>query len=234
MRALLILSAERHIERFSPLFSRHDFHVHVAETEEEALKLGRLYRHDIIIVADELATTSGIELLDRMRTRGIEAPAIVLTRSVELSTKLSAFRAGADDVLSSPFSNDELVARTRAVIRRTWGHGGSRIQIGRLTVDIDAKVAEVDGERLNITNREYAVLELLALRRGTTIKKDEFLSEIYDGRDEPEPKIIDVFICKLRKKLLQHCGGNPQIETIWGRGYMLTEAGSAGEVREAA
>ncbi|MCA3255922.1 MAG: response regulator transcription factor [Alphaproteobacteria bacterium] len=224
MRALLVLSVERHLERFAPLFSRNDFHVHTAETSDEALKLARLYKHDIIIVAHEFGEACGIDLLERMRVAGVETPAIVLTRSVELSTKLTAFRAGADDVLSSPFSNDELMARSRAVIRRTWGHGASRIRIGRLTVDVDAKVAEVDGERLNITNREYAVLELLALRKGTTIKKDEFLSEIYDGRDEPEPKIIDVFICKLRKKLALHCGGNPQIETIWGRGYMLREA----------
>ncbi len=223
MRALLILNADRHIERFAPLMSRNGFHVHVADGSDEAMKLAKLYRHDIIVIADELGDESGIDLLERLRTANVSTPAITLTRSVELSVKLAAFRAGTDDILSSPFSNDELVARVTAVIRRSRGHGMSRIQIGRLVVDVDAKVAEVDGERLQITNREYAVLELLALRKGTTIAKDEFLSEIYDGRDEPEPKIIDVFICKLRKKLATHCGSNPNIETIWGRGYVLRE-----------
>jgi two-component system cell cycle response regulator CtrA len=90
-------------------------------------------------------------------------------------------------------------------------------------LNLDTRSAEVDGAQIYLTASEYAILELLSLRQGITITKEMFLNHLYGGMDEPEPKIIDVFICKLRKKLLSACGGENLIETVWGRGYLLRE-----------
>jgi two-component system cell cycle response regulator CtrA len=115
------------------------------------------------------------------------------------------------------------VARIHAIVRRSKGHSQSVIRTGKLAVNLDAKTVEVDGARVYLTGKEYAILELLSLRKGTTLTKDMFLNHLYGGMDEPELKIIDVFICKLRKKLSLACGGLHYIETVWGRGYVLCD-----------
>ena len=115
---------------------------------------------------------------------------------------------------------DELVARIHAIVRRSKGHAQSVINTGDLTVNLDAKTVEVNGQRVHLTGKEYAMLELLSLRKGTTLTKEMFLNHLYGGMDEPELKIIDVFICKLRKKLATATEGKNYIETVWGRGYL--------------
>ena len=127
--------------------------------------------------------------------------------------------------MTKPFHRDELVARIHAVVRRSKGHSQSVIRTGKLAVNLDAKTVEVDGARVHLTGKEYAMLELLSLRKGTTLTKEMFLNHLYGGMDEPELKIIDVFICKLRKKLSSACGGENYIEAVWGRGYVLREPG---------
>jgi len=115
------------------------------------------------------------------------------------------------------------VARIHAIVRRSKGHAQSVIQTGDLLVNLHTKTAEVNGARVHITGKEYQMLELLSLRKGTTLTKEMFLNHLYGGMDEPERKIIDVFICKLRKKLADASHGKDYIETVWGRGYMLRE-----------
>jgi two-component system cell cycle response regulator CtrA len=115
------------------------------------------------------------------------------------------------------------VARIHAIVRRSKGHAQSIIQTGELRVNLDAKTVEVNGERVHLTGKEYQMLELLSLRKGTTLTKEMFLNHLYGGIDEPELKIIDVFICKLRKKLAAATGGQNYIETVWGRGYVLRD-----------
>ena len=124
--------------------------------------------------------------------------------------------------MTKPFHKDELVARIHAIVRRSKGHAQSVIETGDLVVNLDTKTAEVNGARVHLTGKEYQMLELLALRKGTTLTKEMFLNHLYGGMDEPEMKIIDVFICKLRKKLASLERKN-HIETVWGRGYMLRE-----------
>jgi two-component system cell cycle response regulator CtrA len=130
---------------------------------------------------------------------------------------------GADDYLTKPFHKDELVARIHAIVRRSQGHAESVIDIEGMVINLDQKVVEIAGTRVPLTSKEYQMLELLALRKGTTITKEMFLNHLYGGMDEPELKIIDVFICKLRRKLANASGGKNYIETIWGRGYVLRE-----------
>jgi two-component system cell cycle response regulator CtrA len=123
--------------------------------------------------------------------------------------------------MTKPFHKDELVARIHAIVRRSKGHAQSVVQSGDLLVNLDTKTTEVNGTRVYLTGKEYQVLELLSLRKGMTISKEMFLNHLYGGMDEPEQKIIDVFMCKLRKKLASASGGKDYIETVWGRGYVL-------------
>ena len=129
--------------------------------------------------------------------------------------------------MTKPFHKDELIARIHALVRRSRGHAQSTIQTGDLTVDLDTKKVEINGIRVHLTAKEYKMLELLSLRKGITLTKEMFLNHLYGGMDEPESKIIDVFICKLRKKLASASGGDDFIETVWARGYVLSEPGTA-------
>jgi two-component system cell cycle response regulator CtrA len=147
---------------------------------------------------------------------------MILSGTAEIDTKVKTLGGGADDYLTKPFHKDELVARIHAVVRRSKGHAQSVIATGDILVNLDAKTVEVNGQRVHLTGKEYQMLELLSLRKGTTLTKEMFLNHLYGGMDEPELKIIDVFICKLRKKLQAAAGGH-YIETVWGRGYVLRD-----------
>jgi len=146
-----------------------------------------------------------------------------LTGESGTESKLRGFGFGADDYMTKPFHRDELVARIHAIIRRSKGHSQSIINTGQISVNLDAKTVDVGGMPVHLTGKEYQVLELLSLRKGTTLTKEMFLNHLYGGMDEPELKIIDVFICKLRKKLSEATGGENHIETVWGRGYVLRD-----------
>jgi two-component system cell cycle response regulator CtrA len=153
----------------------------------------------------------------------VETPILILSGDDATESKLKGFGFGADDYMTKPFHREELVARIHAIIRRSKGHSQSIIRTGRISVNLDTKTVEVGGQPVHLTGKEYQMLELLSLRKGTTLTKEMFLNHLYGGMDEPELKIIDVFICKLRKKLSQATGGENHIETVWGRGYVLRD-----------
>ena len=165
---------------------------------------------------------SGLDVLRQLRVSRINTPIMILSGTSEIDTKVKTFGGGADDYLTKPFHKDELVARIHAVVRRSKGHAQSVIKTGDIIVNLDGKTVEVNGQRVHLTGKEYQMLELLSLRKGTTLTKEMFLNHLYGGMDEPELKIIDVFICKLRKKLFTSAGAH-HIETVWGRGYVLRD-----------
>jgi two-component system cell cycle response regulator CtrA len=187
------------------------------------LDLGKLYDYDIILLDLNLPDMHGYDVLKRLRTARIATPVLILSGVGDIDSKIRSFGFGADEYITKPFHRDELTARIHAVIRRSKGHAQSVLRIGKLLVNLSAKTVDVDGTRVHLTGKEYGMLELLALRKGTTLTKDMFLNHLYGGMDEPELKIIDVFICKLRKKLTLACGGDNYIETVWGRGYVLRD-----------
>ena len=165
----------------------------------------------------------GMEVLRRLRDARVETPVLILSGLTESENKVKGLGSGADDYLTKPFEKDELLARIQAIVRRSQGHSQSIIATGRLSINLDAQSIEVDGQSVHLTGKEYGILELLSLRKGTTLTKEMFLNHLYGGMDEPELKIIDVFICKLRKKLSTATGGLTYIETVWGRGYVLKD-----------
>jgi len=155
----------------------------------------------------------------------VGTPILILSGLAQIEDKVRGLGFGADDYMTKPFHKDELVARIHAIVRRSKGHAQSVIETGDLRVNLDTKTVEVNGQRVHLTGKEYQMLELLSLRKGTTLTKEMFLNHLYGGMDEPELKIIDVFICKLRKKLQTATGGQHYIETVWGRGYVLRNPG---------
>jgi two-component system cell cycle response regulator CtrA len=165
----------------------------------------------------------GHDVLRQLRLARIETPILILSGSDDTESKIKGFGFGADDYLTKPFHREELVARIHAIIRRSKGHAQSVIRTGKIAVNLDAKTVEAEGKAVHLTGKEYQMLELLSLRKGTTLTKEMFLNHLYGGMDEPELKIIDVFICKLRKKLAQATEGDNYIETVWGRGYVLRD-----------
>jgi two-component system, cell cycle response regulator CtrA len=190
---------------------------------EDGLEIGKLYDYDIIILDLMLPDIDGLEVLRRLRDARVETPVLILSGLLESEKKVKGLGSGADDYLTKPFNKAELLARVQAIIRRSKGHAQSIIRTGRLAINLDAHTVEVDGQPVHLTGKEYGILELLSLRKGTTLTKEMFLNHLYGGMDEPELKIIDVFICKLRKKLNKEANGESYIETVWGRGYVLRD-----------
>jgi two-component system cell cycle response regulator CtrA len=227
MRVLLIEDEPTTAKAIELMLGTEGFNVYTTDLGEEGLDLGKLYDYDIILLDLNLPDMHGYDVLKKLRVSRIATPVLILSGINETDSKVRSFGFGADDYVTKPFHRDELIARIQAVVRRSKGHSQSIVHTGKLAVNLDAKTVEVGGSRLNLTGKEYAILELLTLRKGTTLTKDMFLSHLYGGMDEPELKIIDVFICKLRKKLSLACEGENYIETVWVRGYSLVEPLSA-------
>jgi len=197
----------------------------VANLGEEGLEIGKIYDYDIIILDLMLPDIDGYEVLLRLRSAKVQVPILILSGLSGSEQKIKGLGFGADDYLTKPFNRGELIARIQAIVRRSKGHSESTIHVGsKVTMNLDTRTVEVSGAPLHLTSKEYAILELLVLRKGSLLTKEMFLNHLYGGIDEPDLKIIDVFVCKLRKKLEKVSGGVNYIETVWGRGYVLKES----------
>src|SRR5215213_4189133 len=227
---ILVVEDDPAVSRSIALMLRSDTcTVDTTDLGEEGVELGKLNTYDIILLDLNLPDLSGYEVLRTLRFAGVNTPILILSGLAATANKVKGLEFGADDYLTKPFHRDELLARVQAVVRRSQGPTEEVVRCGDLAVNVDAKRAEIAGQPVPLTGKEYQMLEILALRKGMTISKDMFLSHLYGGMDEPELKIIDVFMCKLRKKLAAASGGADYIETVWGRGYMLREPQSLRE-----
>ena len=223
MRVLLVEDDATVAQSIELMLKSENFNTYTTDLGEEGVDLGKLYDYDIILLDLNLPDMSGYEVLRSLRVAKVKTPILILSGMAGIEDKVKGLGFGADDYLTKPFHKDELVARIHAIVRRSKGHAQSVISMGDLVIDLDEKMASVDGKRVPLTTKEYQMLELLGLRMGMTITKEMFLNHLYGGMDEPELKIIDVFICKLRKKLANASQGKNYIETVWGRGYVLRE-----------
>jgi two-component system cell cycle response regulator CtrA len=223
MRVLIVEDDSATARTVEAILKAEGFVCDTTDLGEDGLEIGKLYDYDLIVLDILLPDIDGYEVLRRLRAAKVETPTLILSGLSEPDSKIKGFGIGADDYLTKPFDRRELVARVHAIIRRARGHAESVIRTGRLAVNLDTRTAEVDNQPLHLTGKEYQILELLSIRKGTTLTKEMFLNHLYGGIDEPEVKIIDVFICKLRKKLGMATGGDNYIETVWGRGYVLRD-----------
>jgi len=232
MRVLLVEDDSATAASIEMMLRAENFIVDTTDLGEDGLEIGKLYDYDIIILDLMLPDIDGYEVLRRLRAARVRTPILILSGLSELDHKIKGLGFGADDFLTKPFDRRELIARIQAIVRRAKGHSESVIRTGKLLVNLDSRTVEVDSQPLRLTGKEYGILELLSLRKGTTLTKEMFLNHLYGGMDEPELKIIDVFVCKLRKKLSQATGGENYIETVWGRGYVLRDPAPADAAAE--
>ncbi|MBU3655421.1 MAG: response regulator transcription factor [Alphaproteobacteria bacterium] len=223
MRVLLIEDDSATAQMLEQVLKAGGYVVDSTDFGEDGLDMSKIYDYDLILLDLMLPDIDGHKVLARLRSASIKTPVMILSGRGQIDDKLKGLDGGADDYLTKPFDRRELLSRIQAVIRRSKGHSSSRITIGKLVVNLDAQTVEVDGRTVHLTIKEYRIMELLAIRKGTTLTKEMFLNHLYGGMDEPEAKIIDVFICKLRKKLQEVTSGEDYIETVWGRGYMLKD-----------
>src|ERR1700735_3477392 len=194
-----------------------------ADTGEEGLELARHYDYDIVVLDLMLPDIEGFEVVRRMRVARNDTPVLILSGLSRPQAKVKGLGLGADDFITKPFDKAEVLARMQAVARRNKGYSQPTLRLGSIELNRDSREVTVDGQEVHLTGKEYSILELLVLRKGMVLTKEAFLNHLYGGMDETEVKIIDVFVCKLRKKLAR-AGADGIIGTIWGRGYMIREA----------
>ena len=223
MRVLLVEDDSSTAKAIELMLKSENYIIDATDLGEDGIDLGKIYEYDIIILDLMLPDMDGYEVLKALRDAKIETPVLILSGLSELDNKIKGLGFGADDYLTKPFDKRELIARIQAIVRRSQGHSQSIIETGKVKVNLDSRTVEIADKPLHLTGKEYSILELLSLRKGSTLTKEMFLNHLYGGMDEPEVKIIDVFICKLRKKIADMTDGSNYIETVWGRGYVLRD-----------
>jgi two-component system cell cycle response regulator CtrA len=224
MRILLTDADKLYLQSFEMMLRSEKMKVYAVDSGAEAVELGKLYEYDLILLGDTLDLTPE-DVAKSLRIARVHTPILIATGQHGCATTervVHALNLGADDYMTKPFYDDELLARIRAVVRRSKGHAASTITVGDVTLNLQSRLVEVNRQVVTLTNKEFQMFQLLMLRKGIVQTKEAILNYIYGGRDEPDLKIIDVFICKLRKKLPEGF-----IQTVWGRGYMVGVPGKA-------
>ena len=221
MRVLLIEDDVWIAQSITEALEAEGFHVDETDRGEDGLELSDLYEYQVMILDLGLPDMRGDEVLQNLRQKNTSMPGLILSGDAEVESRLSCLHKGADDYLLKPFHMQELTARLQALVRRANGHSQNILQFGDLTLNLSARDVRVGETRVDLTAKEYQMFELLCLRKGNVVSKESFLDHLYGGMDEPEIKIIDVFICKLRKKIEKAGAASPLIQTVWGRGYRV-------------
>lgn len=223
MRVLLIEDDKTVSQNIALILKKEGMVVDTSYLGEDGLEVAKLYEYDMIILDLLLPDMEGYEVLRRLRNAHIQTPVLILSGLSTPEKKVKGLGCGADDYLTKPFDSRELVARVNALVRRSKGHADSVVKTGGMEINLNSKIVTINGQTLHLTGKEYALFELMALRKGTTINKEQFLNHLYGGMDEPEMKIIDVFLCKIRRKIEKISPDEDYIQTVWGRGYILKD-----------
>jgi len=227
MRILMIEDDKAYAKSIQLALKLEGLEVETAADGEGGLDLGSVYQYSAILLDLGLPDINGHQVLKDLRNQKVQCPVIILSGNDQIDEQLKALGFGADLFLTKAISPKVLAAQIKALVRRSHGHSDKSVKVGRLSVDLDARLAYVDETVIGLTTKEFAMLELLALRKGNTLSKEAFVNHLYNGMDEPDPKIVDVFICRLRKKMADLSDGDNFIETVWGRGYMLRDPANA-------
>jgi two-component system, cell cycle response regulator CtrA len=223
MRILLIEDDPKMSESIQLMLKAEDYVVDATDLGEDGLELGKIYEHDLIILDLMLPDIDGYRVLKRLRDARISTPVLILSGLAEVDSKLKALGIGADDYLTKPFDRRELIARIGALVRRARGLADPVVNVGRMSIDLKGRAVSAGDQLIPLSKREFSILELLTLRKGKVVSKETILDHLYGGMDEPDMKIVDVFVCKLRAKIAKACNGEHYIGTSWGAGYKLEQ-----------
>ena len=218
MRLLLIEDEIPLADQISTSLREAGFAVDVANTGEDGLYLGNEYPIDVAVVDIGLPDISGIEVIKKWREEERSFPVLILTARGRWEEKVEGLESGADDYLVKPFHMEELIARLRALIRRSAGFADSKIPMGRFVLDTAAQKMLFDEEEIDVTAFEYKVLEYLILHADKVVSKSELSEHLYEDDFDRDSNVLEVIIGRLRKKLDPDKSLNP-IETLRGRGY---------------
>ncbi|KAA2212103.1 response regulator transcription factor [Teichococcus oryzae] len=214
----------------STLFDTLRRHGHGCDLAEPFLDAPSIAQHsgdyDCILVETANISRDGVGMVRDIRRKGVRCPVLVLGARVSAEEEQAVLEAGADQVLTGPLHMPLLQARMQAVLRRCLGHASPELRCGNVVLDQARRTVTVDGAPVRITCREFDVLEMLMLRPGAMLTKEHFMARAYGLEDGPDQRILDVFICKLRRKLAA-AGSAEIVRTIWGRGYVLEEPGAS-------
>jgi len=222
---VLLIEDEYAVSRSIALVLRgEDIYTDVAAHGEEGIDIARHFEYDAIILDLGLPDMNGFEVLRTLRRAQVDTPVIILSGSATVDAKVKALNNGADDYMTKPFSNEELVGRLRALVRRSKGYSDSRITFGQMTLDIVAKTVEAGGRRVPLSGKEYQILELLSLRRGSAVSKETMINHIYSDGEGPDSPTIGLFVFRLRRKLAAASGGEHFIQTVRDQGYLMPRA----------
>jgi two-component system, cell cycle response regulator CtrA len=231
MRVLMIGQDVATAANVKMMLIRENCSCDTADLDEHGLEISKLRNYDVILFDLSVPNINAYAVLRRLRSACVRAPVLILSGVAALDQRIKGLGFGDDDLLTNLGDHRQLIARIQTIASRPKGQCDTTIRTGKLVVNLDTRVVSVDDQRVHLTGKEYGILELLSLHKGTTMTKEMFLNHLYGGMDEPELKIIDVFVCKLRKKLAQATGGKHYIETVWGRGHMLRDPEPSTEVR---
>jgi two-component system OmpR family response regulator len=218
MRILVVEDEPDLGRQLSEALTQAGYAVDLAPDGEEGHFLGETEPYDAAVLDLGLPKMDGVRVLEKWRAAGKDMPVLILTARDRWSEKVAGFDAGADDYLTKPFYTEELLARLRALLRRTAGHASAALECGDLRVDTRAARASVDGEPIKLTAHEYRVLNYLMHHQGRVVPRTELVEHIYDQDFDRDSNTIEVFIGRLRRKI-----GSHRILTERGLGYRLID-----------
>ncbi|MEP0847084.1 MAG: response regulator transcription factor [Phycisphaerae bacterium] len=224
MRVLLIEDYEPLAKAVANGLRDEGYAVDVAADGESGWWYASSGSHDAVILDLMLPKLDGLSLLERIRARKLNVPVLILTARDTVDDRVRGLNCGADDYLVKPFAFAELLARVRAMVRRKYAARGPILSVADLEIDTAARLVTRAGRRIELTAREYALLEFLALRAGQVVSRTEIWEHVYDFHDSPASNVVDVYVGYLRRKLNQP-GAPPLIRTRRGQGYVLGEPG---------
>lgn len=220
MRILVVEDDDTLREQIGARLREEGFAVDLAADGVDGAFMAGEYPLDMAVVDLGLPGVDGLELIEKTRAGGRAYPILVLTARNRWQQKVEGLEAGADDYLTKPFHMEELLARIRALLRRSKGLARSSIEHGPLALDTSQQSVQVDGEHVDLTGYEYRLIEYLMLHPGKVVSKSELAEHVYEEDADRDSNVIEVFIGRLRKKLDPDGRINP-IETLRGRGYRL-------------
>jgi len=215
MRILIVEDEPRLLQSLAKAFREEGYAVDTAEAGDDGLHQAVSYDYDAIVLDIMLPRLDGWQVLQRLRQHK-QTPVLMLTARDATQDRVKGLDTGADDYLVKPFDLDELLARLRALIRRSAGQARSTIQVHDIMIDTRAKIVSRDGNSVTLTAREYSILEYLALHRGEVISRTELYEHLFDENDDTLSNLLDVHIFSIRKKL-----GAELIATRRGQGYCI-------------